>query len=102
MARSMQQTKEIKVANLYNYGFDANFPGGDGVPLFSAAHPLGGGGTQSNTLGTPADLAESSLEELLVQISEWTDDRGIPVRAQVVKLLVHTNDQFVATRLLNT
>lgn len=102
MARSMQQTKEIKVANLYNYGFDANFPGGDGVPLFSAAHPLAGGGTLSNTLATPADLAESSLEELLITISEWTDDRGIPVRAQVTKLLLHTSNQFVGTRLLMT
>lgn len=102
MARSMQQTKEIKVANLYNYGFDSNFPGGDGVPLFSSAHPLAGGGTLANTLATPADLAESSLEEMLITISEWTDDRGIPVRAQVTKLLVHTANQFIATRLLMT
>lgn len=102
MARSMQQTKEVKVANLYNYGFDANFPGGDGQPLFSVNHPLAGGGVQANTLATPADLSESSLEEALNIIGQWTDDRGIPVRAAVTRLLVHTTNQFVATRLLMT
>lgn len=102
MARSMLFTKEIKCANVFNYGFDTNYAGGDDQPLFSAAHPLSGGGTQSNILGTPADLAESSLEELLLIIADWTDDRGIPVKAQVRKLLIPTELQFVATRLLMT
>lgn len=102
MARSMQYTKEVKGAATLNFGFDSNFPGGDDVPLFSTAHPLWGGGTLSNTLGTPADLSESSLEELINQISDWTDDRGINMMVKVKKLIVPTELQFVAARLLMT
>lgn len=102
MARSLQYTKEVKGANIFNFGFDSNFPGGDDVPLFSTAHPLYGGGTLSNTLGTPADLAESSLEELINIIGDWTDDRGIPVKAQITRLIIPVELQFVAARLLMT
>ncbi len=102
LARSMQHTKEVKGAAVFNNGFSASYPGGDGVALFSTAHPLAGGGTLANTLSTPADLTEASLEELLLMISDWTDERGIPMRAQAVKLLVPTELQFDATRLLMT
>lgn len=102
LARSLLHTKEVKGANILNNGFSASFPGGDGVALFSTAHPLAGGGVLSNKLSTPADLSEAALEELLILISEWTDDRGIPIRAQAVKLIVPTELQFVATRLLMT
>jgi hypothetical protein len=102
LARSLQHTKEVKGANVFNNGFSASFPGGDAVALFSTAHPLAGGGTLSNTLTTPADLVEASLEELLLVMADWTDERGIPIRAQAVKLLVPTELQFVATRLLQT
>lgn len=100
LARSMKHTKEVKGANHLNNGFNTSFPGGDGVPLFSTAHPLAGGGVLANKLPTPADLSEASLEEILILISEWTDDRGIPIRAQAKKLIVPSELQFTATRLL--
>lgn len=100
LARSLQHTKEVKGANILNFGFDTNFPGGDGVPLFSASHPLGGGGVLSNTLATPADLSESSMEELMNQIADWTDDRGLPMKAMITKLMIPVELQFVAARLL--
>jgi len=100
LARSHLHTKEVKGANILNNGFSSSFPGGDGVPLFSTAHPLAGGGVLANKLQTPADLSEASLEEILILMSEWTDDRGIPIRAQAKKLIVPPELQFVATRLL--
>jgi len=102
LARSMKFTKELRAANVLNFGFDSNFSGGDGVQLFSTAHPLGGGGTLPNTLVTPADLSESSLEEAAIQIADWTDERGIPVRAMIKKMIIPTALQFVAARLLMT
>jgi hypothetical protein len=102
LARSLIHTKEVKGAAVLNNGFNAGFPGGDGVALFSTAHPLAGGGTLSNTLATPADLSEAALEEILILMGEWTDDRGIPIRAQAVRLIVPTELQFIATRLLMT
>lgn len=102
LARSLLHTKEVKGASILNNGFNAAFPGGDGVALFSTAHPLAGGGLLSNTLATPADLSEAALEEILILMGEWTDDRGIPIRAQAVKLVVPTELQFIATRLLMT
>ena len=102
LARSLIHTKEVKGASVLNNGFNAGFPGGDGVALFSTAHPLAGGGTLSNTLATPADLSEAALEEILILMGEWTDDRGIPIRAQATKLIVPTELQFIATRLLMT
>lgn len=100
LARSMQHTKEVKGANILNNGFNASFPGGDGVPLFSAAHPQAGGGVQSNTLATPADLSEASLEQASIDISNFDDDRGIPIAAQITKLIIPTELQHVATRIL--
>lgn len=100
LARSLQHTKEVKGANILNNGFDAGFPGGDGVPLFSAAHPNWGGGVQANTLATPADLSEAALEQAAIDISEFDDDRGIPLAAQIKKLIIPTELQFVATRIL--
>lgn len=102
LAKSFRHTKEVKGANVLNNGFDGDFPGGDDVPLFSAAHPLAGGGVLSNTLATPADLSEAAMEELLVQIGDWTDDRGIPIVVKVKKLIIPTELQFIAARLLMT
>jgi len=102
LARSLQHTKEIKGAAVYNNGFDSSFGGGDGKPLFATDHPLWGGGVGSNVLSTPADLSETSLEEALILISDFEDDRGIPIHAQAVKLAVATSNQFVAHRLLRS
>lgn len=100
LARSLQHTKEVKGANIFNNGFSSSFPGGDGVELFSTVHPMGGGGTQQNELTTPADFAEASLEEALIIVQNWDDDRGIPVAASAQRLIIPTDTQFIAERIL--
>lgn len=100
LANSIQETKEVNGHAIFNNGFSSSFPGGDGVSLFSTAHPLFGGGTLSNKLATPADLAEASLEDALNQISLWTDDRGLQLNIMGKTLVVPTNLRFIAWRLL--
>jgi hypothetical protein len=100
LARAMAYTKQVKAANVLNNGFSVN--GGDGVPLFSTSHPLVSGGTNSNTPSTQADLNETSLENAVIQIAAWTDERGLLIAAKPKKLVVPPALQFVATRLLET
>jgi hypothetical protein len=104
LARSMAYTKQVKAANVLNNGFtnSSAFYGGDGVPLFSTAHPLVSGGVNSNTPSTQADLNETSLENAVIQIAAWTDERGLLIAAKPKKLVVPPALQFVATRLLET
>jgi hypothetical protein len=104
LARAMAYTKQVKAASVLNNGFtnSAQYYGGDGVPLFSASHPLVGGGTNSNIPSTPADLNETSLENAVIQIAAWTDERGLLIAAKPRKLVVPPALQFVATRLLET
>ena len=102
LARAMAYTKQVKAAAVLNNGFTAGYNGGDGVPLFSTAHPLVSGGVNSNTPATQADLNETSLEAAVIQISQWTDERGLLIAAKPKKLIVPTSLQFVATRLLET
>lgn len=102
LARAMAYTKQTKAAAVLNNGFDTDYPGGDGVALFSASHPLVGGGTNSNIPSTPADLNETSLEAAVIQIAAWTDERGLLIAAKPKKLVVPPSLMFVATRLLET
>jgi hypothetical protein len=102
LARGMAYTKQVKAANVLNNGFSAAFTGGDGVSLFSTAHPLVSGGTNSNRPTTGADLNETSLENAVIQIAAWTDERGLLIAAKPRKLIVPPALQFVATRLLET
>ena len=102
LARSMSYTKQVKAAAVLNNGFSAAFPGGDGVALFSTAHPLVNGSTNSNTPATAADLNETSLEAAVIQIAAWTDERGLLIAAKPKKLVVPPALMFVATRLLET
>lgn len=102
LARAMAHTKQVKAASILNNGFNSAFPGGDGVSLFSTAHPLIGGGTNANRPGTDADLNETSLEAAVIQISQWTDERGLLIAAKPRKLVIPTSLQFVAERLLKT
>jgi hypothetical protein len=104
LARAMAYTKQVKAAAVLNNGFtnSAQYYGGDGVPLFSASHPLVSGGTNSNIPSTPADLNETSLEAAVIQIAAWTDERGLLIAAKPRKLVVPPSLQFVATRLLET
>jgi len=102
LARAMAYTKQVKAAAVLNNGFSNAYAGGDGVALFSASHPLVSGGTNSNIPTTPADLNETSLEAAVIQISLWTDERGLLIAAKPKKLVVPSSLQFVATRLLET
>jgi len=102
LARSMAYTKQIKAANVLNNGFNASFPGGDGVALFATNHPLVSGGVNSNEPSTPADLNETSLEAAVIQIAQWTDERGLLIAAKPRKLIIPVDLMFVATRLLET
>ena len=102
LARAMAYTKQVKSAATLNNGFSASYVGGDGVALFSASHPLVGGGVNSNIPGTPADLNETSLEAAVIQIAAWTDERGLLIAAKPIKLVIPPALQFVATRLLET
>ena len=102
LARAMSYTKQTKAASVLNNGFDTDYPGGDGQPLFSASHPLVSGGTNSNIPSTPADLNETSLEAAVIQIAGWTDERGLLIAAKPRKLVVPPSLMFVATRLLET
>ena len=102
LARSMAYTKQVKAAAVINNGFSSSYAGGDGVALFSTAHPLVSGGTNSNTQTTMTDLNETSLESAVIQIAGWTDERGLLIAAKPRKLIVPPNLMFVATRLLET
>jgi hypothetical protein len=102
LARAMAYTKQVKGAAVLNNGFTAGYTGGDGVTLFSASHPLISGGVNSNIPSTPADLNETSLEAAVIQISLWTDERGLLIAAKPKKLIVPPALQFTATRLLET
>ena len=102
LARAMAYTKQTKAAAILNNGFDTDYTGGDGVPLFSASHPLVSGGTNSNIPSTPADLSETALESAVIQISLWTDERGLLIAAKPRKLVIAPANMFVATRILET
>ena len=102
LARAMSYTKQVKAAAVINNGFSAAYPGGDGVALFSTSHPLINGSVNGNTPTVAADLNETSLENAVIQIAAWTDERGLLIAAKPKKLIVPPALQFVATRLLET
>ena len=101
LARAMAYTKQVKAAAILNNGF-AGPTYGDGQTLFSTAHPLISGGTNSNRPTVPADLNETSLEAAVIQISGWTDERSLLIASKPRKLIIPPALQFVATRLLDT
>jgi hypothetical protein len=102
LARSMAHTKQVKAAATLNNAFNANFTGGDGVELCSALHPLAGGGTFRNEPSTAADLNETSLENALIDISTFVDERNMIIALRGMKLFVPPQLQFVADRLLES
>lgn len=106
LGRAMRNTKEIKAAAPFNNGFTALASGGygvgDGVQLFSTAHPQVAGPTISNRPSVAVDLNETSLEAATIQIAKWTDDRGKLINARVRKMIVPVDQQYVATRVLDT
>jgi hypothetical protein len=102
LARAMAYTKQVKAAAVLNNGFSSSAPGGDGVSLFNANHPLVSGGVNSNTPGVQSDLNETSLEAAVIQIAAWTDERGLLIAAKPRKLIIPPALMFVAKRLLDT
>ena len=102
LARGMAYTKQVKAAAILNNGFAGGPTYGDGQVLFSTQHPLVSGGVNSNTPSTAADLNETSLENAVIQIAAWTDERSLLIAAKPRKLIVPPSLMFVATRLLET
>ena len=102
LARAMAYTKQVKAAAVLNNAYNAAYVGGDNVSLLNSAHPLVNGGTNANTPSVAADLNETSLENAVIQIAAWTDERGLLIAAKPKKLIVPPALQFVATRLLDT
>lgn len=100
LARSMRQTKEIIGANVYNNAFSSSFLGGDGAALLSASHNNVAGGTYSNLIGTAADLSEAALEQAVIDIAGFRDDRGLLIAAKPEKLVIPYQLQFEAKRIL--
>ena len=102
LARSMANTKQVKAANVLNNAFDSSYTGGDGVELCSASHPISTGGTFANELATAADLSETSMEQALIDIAAFVDERGLKIAMQGAKLIIPKELQFTAERILQT
>ena len=101
LARSMAQSKQITAANVLNNGFDtAN--GGDGKALMTTDHPLANGGTFRNELSTASDLSETSLEQSLIDIAAFVDERGLKIALQGRKLIIPKELQFTAERIMRS
>ena len=101
LARAMAYTKQVKAASLLNMGF-TTFNSGDGVPLFSTAHPTVSGVTNSNRPAVAVDLNETALEQAVIDIAGFVDERGLMIAAMPRKLIIAPGSMFVATRLLQT
>ena len=102
LARSMSQSKQIKAANVLNNAFNSSFAGGDGKELCATDHPLANGGTFRNELSTAADLSETSLEQSLIDIAAFVDERGLKIALQGRKLVIPKELQFTAERILKS
>jgi hypothetical protein len=101
LARSMANTKQVKAANVLNNAFNSSFAGGDGKELCATDHPTIAG-TFSNELATSADLNETSLEQSLIDIAAFTDERGLKIAARGVKMIIPSELQFTAERLMKS
>ena len=102
LARSMAHTKQVKSAATLNNAFDSSFTGGDGKELCATDHPLAMGGTFSNELSTAADLNETSLENALIDISQFVDERNMIIALRGMKLIVPPALKFIADRLMSS
>ena len=100
LARSMRHTKETVGANIYNRAFNSSFVGGDGVSLINANHPNVSGGTFSNQIAVASDLSEAALEQAVIDIAGFRDDRGLLIAAKPEKLVIPYQLQFEAARIL--
>jgi len=101
LARSMSNTKQVKAANVLNNAFNSSFAGGDGKELCATDHPIVAG-TFRNELSTASDLNETSLEQSLIDIAALTDERGLKIAARGVKMIIPSELQFTAERLMKS
>jgi len=102
LARSMSNTKQVKAASVLNNAFSSSYLGGDGKSLIASDHPTFGGGTFSNTPTTQADLNETSLEQALIDIAAFIDERGLKIALRGMKLIINPALQFTAERILKS
>jgi len=102
LARSMSNTKQVTAASTLNNAFSSSYTGGDGVSLINSAHPTTGGGNWSNTLATAADLNETSLEQALIDIAGFIDERGLKIALRGMKLIIPPSLQFTSERILKS
>jgi hypothetical protein len=100
LARSMRQTKEINGANIYNRAFTSGYTGGDGSTLVASDHANVAGGTWSNKIATASDLSEAALEQAVIDIAGFRDDRGLLIAAKPEQLILPYQQQFEAHRIL--
>jgi len=102
LARSMAYTKQVKAANVLNNAFNGSFLGGDGVSLLNVSHPQVSGTVNANKPAVDVDLNETALENAVIEIAAWTDERGLLIAARPRKLIIAPAGQFIATRILHT
>ena len=102
LGRSMAKTKEYNCANVLNFAFNSSVTGGDGVSLANAAHPTYSGLTNSNFAAVGTDLNEATLENAIIQIAQWVDERGLLIAAKGEKMIIPVGLEFVAKRLMAT
>ena len=102
LARSMSNTKQVKAAAVLNQAQITTVTGGDGVSLINNSHPLANGNTFSNVLATAADLNETSLEQSLIDIAGFVDERGLRIAVQGTKMIIPKELQFTAERILKS
>jgi phage major head subunit gpT-like protein len=102
LARGMAYTKQMKAAAVLNNAFSSSYKGGDGVQLISNAHPLVSGATNTNQPAVASDINETALENAVIDIAAWTDERGLLIAARPLNLIIPPSLQFEATRILQT
>lgn len=102
LAYSIRQTKEVLATNVYNRAFSSSYTGGDGVALLSASHPNVAGGTFSNLIATASDLSEAALEQAIIDIAAYTNDRGLKIAVKPKSLVIPYTLQFEAMRILKS
>lgn len=102
LAFSMRQTKETVAANVYNRAFNTSYTGGDGKAMCVSDHPNVAGGTWSNTLAVQADLSEAALEQAIIDLQKFTNDRGLRISVKPQSLIVPVDLDFVANKIMKT
>lgn len=102
LARSIRQTKETNGANVLNRGFNSSYTGADAVCLFNSAHNLVAGGSASNVPSVAVDISEAALEQAVIDMGKYTDDRGLKIAVRPQKIIVPVDLDFEANKIMKT